>query len=70
MDIKILHVSKKDDYEEVEGLVPAKCALGYYHVKIRVQGFRLLESECECKEKICPHAIKLYMAYIRRRSSG
>jgi len=51
MDIKILHVSKKDGFEEVEGLVPAKCALGYYHVKIKVQGFKLLKSECECKER-------------------
>jgi len=70
MDIKILRVSKKDNFEEVEGLVPGRCAVGFYHVKIRIQGFKLIDSECECKEKICSHTIKLQMAYIRKRSSS
>ena len=70
MYIKILRVSKKDGFEEVEGLVPAKCAVGFYRVKIKLQGFKLIDSECECGQKICSHAIKLQMAYIRKRSSS
>ena len=70
MNIEILRVSKKDSLEEVEGLVPAKCAIGFYRVKIRIQGFKLIDSECECGQKICPHAIKLQMTYIRMRSSS
>lgn len=70
-NIKIVRVSKYNDgSEEVEGLVPARCAVGYYKVRIRVHDFKLLDSHCDCGEKICPHAIKLEMAYFRKKSSG
>ncbi|GAA5418456.1 hypothetical protein [Sulfurisphaera tokodaii] len=67
MDIKIIKAEKKGDFEEIEGLVPARCTLGYYHVKVTVKGFRLIDSSCECGEKLCPHAVKLEMAFFRKR---
>ncbi|BFH72424.1 hypothetical protein SJAV_03680 [Sulfurisphaera javensis] len=68
MNIKILSVTKKDNLYEVEGLVPAKCAVGYYHVKIKLQGFRIIESKCDCGENFCTHAIKLEFAYVKMKN--
>ncbi|WP_231961231.1 MULTISPECIES: hypothetical protein [Sulfolobaceae] len=51
----------------IEGLVPARCALGYYHVKVRISGYKIESSECECGEKICKHAIQLFLHYQRTR---
>lgn len=49
----------------IEGLVKARCSVGYYKVRIRINGFKIVESECECGNKICRHAIQLYLHYIR-----
>ncbi|WP_338600179.1 hypothetical protein V6M85_11455 [Sulfolobus tengchongensis] len=54
----------------IEGFVDARCATGSYHVKIRIDGFKIIESECECGEKFCRHAVQLYLHYMRVRSNA
>ncbi len=56
--------------DEVEGEVASKCALGYYKVKIRVENGKLMDSKCECGEKMCKHAVKLYLRFMRLRGEG
>ncbi|MEM0015483.1 MAG: hypothetical protein QW550_04475 [Saccharolobus sp.] len=58
--IKITRISSNS----IEGLVGARCANGYYHVKIRLNGFKIIDSECECGEKFCRHAIQLQLHYV------
>ncbi|QGA67706.1 hypothetical protein GFS33_01735 [Sulfolobus sp. E11-6] len=53
----------------VEGLVSARCAVGYYKVKIKVNGFKIVDSECECGQKFCRHTVQLYLHYIRVRNN-
>lgn len=65
MNVKILKVEKLNDVIEVEGLVPAKCVVGYYNVRIKIRGFKIIESNCQCGQPICQHAVKLQLAYLR-----
>ncbi|MCY0850598.1 SWIM zinc finger family protein [Sulfuracidifex metallicus] len=64
--IRILNSKGK----QIEGEVAAKCAMGYYKVTIIVDEGKLVDSSCECGEKICKHAIKLYMRYMRLKGEG
>ncbi|PVU70603.1 hypothetical protein DDW09_02125 [Sulfolobus sp. SCGC AB-777_L09] len=68
MNIRITRVFYSNGFTIVEGLVPARCALGYYHVVIKVEGMRLVESRCECRQPLCSHAVKLHLAFIRSLS--
>jgi hypothetical protein len=63
MNIEILSVKKEDDKIIVDGLVPAKCAIGSYRVRIMLENNKLVSSQCQCKEELCSHAIKLYLHY-------
>ncbi|AKA73645.1 hypothetical protein SULI_06710 [Saccharolobus solfataricus] len=51
----------------IEGFVGARCVAGYYKVRIKIDGFKIIYSECECGQKFCRHAIQLFMHYMRVR---
>ncbi|AWR95883.1 hypothetical protein [Acidianus brierleyi] len=63
MNIEILSVKKDGNKTVVDGLVPAKCAIGSYKVRIILDNNKLVSSQCQCKEELCSHAIKLYLHY-------
>jgi len=63
MNIEILSVKKDGNKTVVDGLVPAKCAIGSYKVRIILDNNKLVSSQCQCKEELCSHAIKLYLRY-------
>lgn len=51
----------------VEGLVPSRCSLKPRHVILHLEGFKLVDSECECGDKLCRHARLLYLEYFKSR---
>ncbi|BCU69151.1 hypothetical protein [Stygiolobus caldivivus] len=65
--VRITRVVEKNNIVEVEGLVPARCAVGYYNVKLKIQGFKIIESKCDCGQSFCSHAVKLHLAFLRSR---
>jgi uncharacterized membrane protein len=68
LDVVVESVSKEGEDVVVKGEVPARCAVGYYHVEIRVKGGKLVSSSCECGSDLCPHAVKLFLRYRGRMS--
>ena len=54
----------------VEGFVPSRCSLKPRHVVLYLEGFKLVDSECECGEKLCRHARLLYLEYFKSRKQG
>ncbi|BBG24256.1 SWIM zinc finger family protein [Sulfuracidifex tepidarius] len=66
MSVRILKLDK----QEVEGEVASKCAMGYYRVKIKIDNGKIVQSECECGEKMCKHAVKLYLRFMRLKGEG
>ncbi|AWR96422.1 hypothetical protein DFR86_01905 [Acidianus sulfidivorans JP7] len=61
---KIISLKDSADGVIVDGLVPAKCIVGYYKVRIKVKGSKLIDSQCSCGSTLCPHAVKLYLFYM------
>ncbi|BDC18447.1 hypothetical protein [Acidianus sp. HS-5] len=70
---KILNIKDTPNGKIIEGLVPAKCIVGFYKVRIRVINSKMVESECNCGSTLCPHAVKLYlfyMAHVKRNENS
>lgn len=57
------------DNNIVEGLVGARCAAGHYKVKIKINEFKIVDSECECGQKFCRHTVQLYLHYMRVKNN-
>lgn len=61
---RILSIKDTPEGRIIEGLVPAKCIVGFHKVRIKVINSKMVESECSCGSTLCPHAVKLYLFYM------
>ncbi|QKR00579.1 hypothetical protein GWK48_09480 [Metallosphaera tengchongensis] len=61
----IVHLENGKVY--VEGVVPAKCSLRGYRVKLELMNNKIVGGSCECGLFPCSHSSKLYLRYMRSK---